>query len=136
MIGCGDGIYLGGINMDYGSPVGIAGYLLVGGAVVVVLLNIYSWIYNLFSHSGAKDYKNLRRDAKIVNVKQYTVGSKNDKKIRTTVVFDDGFEYISHKTDRDDSFFSYRIQVTEATRKKILEDAMQAHQKACNNVRI
>lgn len=39
MIGCGDGIYLGGINMDYGSPVGIAGYLLVGGAVVVVLLN-------------------------------------------------------------------------------------------------
>lgn len=121
--------------MDYGSPVGIAGYLLVGGAVVVVLLNIYSWIYNAFSHSSGNK-KNLRRDAKIVNVKQDTVGSKNDKKIRTTVVFDDGFEYISHKTDRDDSFFSYRIQVTEATRKKILEDAMQAHQKACNNVRI
>jgi len=121
--------------MDYGSPVGIVGYLLVGGAVLVALLNIYSWIYNLFSHSSAKDYRNLRHDAKIVNVKRDTVGSKNDKKIRTTVVFDDGFEYISHKTDRDDSFFSYQIQITEATKKEILGDAMEAHQKACNNAR-
>ena len=135
MIGCAVGIYLGGINIDYGSPVGIVGYLLVGGAVLVALLNIYSWIYNLFSHSSAKDYKNLRHDAKIVNVNRDTVGSKNDKKIRTTVVFDDGFEYISHKTDRDDSFFSYQIQITEATKKEILVDAMEAHQKACNNAR-
>lgn len=107
--------------------------VLIGIFALIVLLNVYSWIYNAFSHSSGNK-KNLRRDAKIVNVKQETVGSKNNKKIRTTVVFDDGFEYISHKTDRDDSFFSYRIQVTEATRKKILEDAMQAHQKACNNV--
>ena len=122
--------------MDYGSPVGFWGYVFLGGVVLVAILNLYSWIYNLFSHSTVKDCKNLRRDAKIVNVKRDTVGSKNSKKIRTEVLFDDGFEFISHKTDRDDSFFSYRIQVTEATRKKILEDAMQAHQKACNNVRI
>lgn len=118
--------------MDYGSPVGIWGYLLVGGAVLVAILNIYSWIYNLFSHSSAKDYKNLRRDAKIVSVKRDTVGGKNDKKIRTEVIFDDGFEYISHKTDRDDSFLSYRIQVTEATAREILEDALESHQKACD----
>ena len=119
--------------MDYGSPVGIVGYLFVGGAVLVLILNIYSRIYNLFSHTNKKSCKNLRPVAKIADVKQETVGSKNDKKIRTVVTFDDGFEYVSHKTDRDDSFFSYRIQVTEATRKEILEDAMEAHQKACNN---
>lgn len=118
--------------MDYGSPVGIWGYLFMGAAVLVAILNIYSWIYNLFSHSSAKDYKNLRHDAKIVSVKRDTVGGKNDKRIRTEVIFDDGFEYISHKTDRDDSFLSYRIQVTEATARKILEDALEAHQKACD----
>ena len=118
--------------MDYGSPVGFWGYVFLGGVVLVALLNIYSWIYNLFSHSIAKDCKNLRRDAKIVNVKRDTVGSKNSKKIRTEVLFDDGFEFVSHKTDREDSLFSYRIQVTEKTAKEILKDAMEAHQKACD----
>ena len=117
--------------MNYGSPVGIAGYLLVGGAVLVAILNIYSWIYNAFSHTNKKSCKNLRPDAKIANVKQETVGSKNDKKIRTVVTFDDGFEYVSHKTDRENHLMSYRIQVSEATRKEILEDAAEAHQKAC-----
>lgn len=105
--------------------------LFIAGLVLVAVLNVYSWIYNAFSHSSVKSYENLRRDAKIVNVKRDTVGSKNDKKIRTMVIFDDGFEYVSHKTDRDDSFLSYRIQVTEATAREILEDAMEAHQKAC-----
>ena len=105
--------------------------LFVGGFILVAVLNVYSWIYNAFSHTNKKSCKNLRPDAKITNVKRDTVGSKNNKKIRTVVTFDDGFEYVSHKTDRDDSFFSYRIQVTEATRKEILEDAMEAHQKAC-----
>lgn len=121
--------------MDYGSPVGIVGYLVMGGVVVVALLNIYSWIYNAFSHINKRSCKNLRPDAKIANVKQDTVGSKNDKKIRTVVTFDDGFEYISHKTDRENHLMSYRIQVTEATKKEILRDAVQAHQKACNNAR-
>ena len=52
-----------------------------------------------------------------------STGDKNDKKIRTEVIFDDGFEYVSHKTDREDSFLSYRIQVTEETKKRILNDA-------------
>ena len=39
------------------------------------------------------------------------------------MIFDDGFEYVSHKTDREDSFLSYRIQVTEETKKRILNDA-------------
>lgn len=110
--------------------------LFLGGLALVAVLNIYDWIYNAFSHTNKRSCKNLRPDAEIANVKEYTVGGKNDKKIRTVVTFDDGFEYVSHKTDRENHLMSYRIQVTEATRKKILEDAMQAHQKACNNVRI
>lgn len=39
------------------------------------------------------------------------------------MIFDDGFEYVSHKTDREDSFLSYRIRVTEETKKRILNDA-------------
>ena len=66
-----------------------------------------------------------------MNVKQYTVGGKNSKKIRTEVLFDDGFEYVSHKTDREDSFLSYQIQVTKETKERILNDAMEAHRKAC-----
>ena len=114
----------------YGSPVGFGGFLFVSIAVLIAVLNIAVQIYNMFDHNHYNE-ETLRTDAKIVNVKQMTVGSKNDKKICTTVTFDDGFVFESHKTDRDDSFFSYRIQVTEATRKEILEDAMEAHQKAC-----
>lgn len=113
------------------SPVDFGGILFFGVLFLVAGLNIYDSIYNAFSHSGGNK-KNLRRDAKIVDVKQYTVGAKNRKKIRTEVIFDDGFEYISHKTDREDSFLSYRIQVTEETKKRILNDAMEAHRKACD----
>ena len=120
--------------MNY-STIGLGEILFIGVLALVAILNIYSWIYNAFSHINVKSYKNLRRDAKIVNVKRDTVGSKNDKKIRTEVIFDDGFEYVSHKTDREDSLFSYRLQVTEKTAKGILEDAMEAHQKACDKAR-
>ena len=106
--------------------------LFIAGLVLVAVLNVYSWIYNAFSHSSVKSYENLRRDAKIVNVKRDTVGGKNDKKIRTMVIFDDGFVFISHKTDRENHLMSYRIQVTESTAREILADAMKAHQKACD----
>lgn len=102
----------------------------MGGAVLIAVLNIAAQIYNMFSHNYYKK-ETLRTDAKIMDVKRETVGAKNDKKICTTVTFDDGFVFVSHKTDRDDSFFSYRIQVTEATAREILEDAVEAHQKAC-----
>lgn len=117
--------------MNY-STIGLGEIIFIGVLALVAILNIYSWIYNAFSHINVKSYKNLRRDAKIVNVKRDTVGSKNDKKIRSVVTFDDGFEYVSHKTDRENHLMSYKIQVTESTAKEILEDAMEAHQKACN----
>ena len=106
--------------------------LFIAGFVLVAVLNVYSWIYNAFSHTNKKSCKNLRCDAKIVNVKRDTVGSKNDKKIRSVVTFDDGFEYVSHKTDSENHLMSYRIQVTESTAKEILADAIKAHQKACD----
>lgn len=112
------------------SSVDFVGILFFGVLLLGAALNIYASIYNAFSHSGGNK-KNLRRDAKIMNVKQYTVGGKNSKKIRTEVLFDDGFGYVSHKTDREDSFLSYRIQVTEETKERILNDAMEAHRKAC-----
>lgn len=105
-------------------------FLFVGGFFLLGTLSIAAEIYNFFNHSYYKKEK-LRPDAKIVDVKRETVGGKNDKKIRTTVIFEDGFEYVTHKTDRENSFFSYRIQVKEATSKEILNDAIAAHQKAC-----
>lgn len=115
--------------MNY-SPIGFGEYLFVGGFILLAILSIAAKIYNSFSHTYYKKEK-LRPDAKIVDVKRMTVGGKNDKKICTTVTFDDGFEYVSHKTDRENHLMSYRIQVTEATKKEILEDAIAAHQKAC-----
>ena len=87
------------------SSVDFVGILVFGVLLLGAALNIYASIYNAFSHSGGNK-KNLRRDAKIMNVKQYTVGGKNSKKIRTEVLFDDGFGSVSHKTDREDSFLS------------------------------
>ena len=81
--------------------VDFGGILFFGVFFLGAALHSCSSIYHAFSHSGGK----------------------NDKKIRTEVIFDDGFEYVSHKTDREDSFLSYRIRVTEETKKRILNDA-------------
>lgn len=108
----------------------ILGFLFVGGFVLLGVLNIAAKIYNCFDHTHY-DKEKLRPDAKIIDVKRRVVGGKNDKKICTTVTFDDGFEFDSYKTDRDNSFFSYRIQVSKETSEEILNDAIRAHQKAC-----
>ena len=72
--------------------------------------------------------------AKIVDINfekvQYT---KNGMKYKTTVSFSDGFKFITHKTNRKDSFFTYQISIDETLRQDIIEKATRLHIRAVEN---
>ena len=71
----------------------------------------------------------------VTNIKTDTVGGRKitTAAIRTTVIFDDGFTYISHKSryHKDDPLnFSGTLYVNHEVIQEIKEDAIIAHQKA------
>ena len=98
------------------------------------LYNMCNAFYNIFDHTEWEDYSKLNLNAKIVNIKtekvQYT---KNGMKYKTTVSFSDGFNFITHKTNRDDSFFSYQISIDESLQAEIISKAVLSHEKAVRN---
>ena len=108
-----------------------AAYLILGLLGLFFLRGVYLSLYRCFDHSHTKYAENLRPDAKITRVDKKVVGVKNSKKIRTVVVFEDGFLFESHKTDRENGFMTYKLSVSEATLKEILRRAVEAHNKAC-----
>lgn len=83
-------------------------------------------IYNSQTHIKCKD-EQLRENARVISIDTKTVGLKGTRKYRTTVVFSDGFEYISHMTGRDDEFSRYTIFLTPGMKKAIIADAKAAH---------
>lgn len=90
-------------------------------------------IYNHTSHSKTNG-KILQENASIFDIKTQNVGGKRaiDAAIRTTVFFDDGFIYISHKSHMFSKgiFGKGTIEVDEMIIDEILKDAIAAHQKA------
>ena len=98
-------------------------------AILLTWKSLKESIYNSKEHV---DYvaENLSPDAEIINVETEKVGSKTDTVYRTTVLFDDGFSYISHKTNSDFLIFGYRIYITPELKMEIIEDAIEAHKKA------
>lgn len=69
----------------------------------------------------------LRDNAKVVDVDHRFVGSKQERKIRTDVTFDDGFTYISYTTSRDDGFLSYTVSLTDKEVALIVDVAIAVH---------
>ena len=103
--------------------------------LLLIIVAIFIWvihkeIWSLFDHSEVLSYE-LQPDAEIVHIKtervQYT---RNNAKFKTTVYFSDGFSFVSHKTDREDGFFRYRISVGPELRERIISKAIIAHNRA------
>ena len=88
---------------------------------------IYEGWYNSTAHSKVEDASKLRIDAKIINVHTEEVGRKQTRAIRTTVSFDDGFKFISHKSEKKVYLTSYTLTVTKDVVNQIIIDAIKAH---------
>lgn len=85
-------------------------------------------IWCAFDHTKKGKYAILDKNAQIINMySQKVQWTKNGAKFKTTVCFSDGFTFITHKTDREDGFFQYKISVDNG---KILRLANKAHTKA------
>lgn len=98
--------------------------------LVVIILFVWKDVYDSTDHSSFEDADALRGGAKIINVERKEVGTKGHRRFRTTVLFDDGFKYISHKTDVSDGFLSYRISISRELSIEILRDAIKSHELA------
>ena len=93
-------------------------------------------VWSLFDHSKTEPNAVLRSDAKIVDIDTEQVTyMKNGAKYKTTIRFSDGFVFTTHKTDRDDNFFSYKISISPELRKEIISNAIEAHDRALQKQR-
>lgn len=103
------------------------------GILVLLLLClaavIIKDIYDSTDHSSCDANQSLRIDAVPIDVQHKIVGTKGHRRVRTTVLFDDGFQYISHKTDVEDHTFSYSISLSSSTNAEIIYAAKEAHEK-------
>lgn len=110
------------------------GFIILVGILAIPVYNMCNSFYNLFDHTEWEDSSKLNLDAKIVDIKTEKVQySKNGMKYKTTVFFSDGFNFITHKTNREDSFFSYQISMDESLLTEIISKAVRSHEKAVRN---
>ena len=89
-------------------------------------------VYNRTSHSNTKG-NTLKEHAIICDIKTESVGGHNAQTaaLRTTVTFDDGFVFTSHKSHRMRiDLLNTRLIVTDFILDEIKKDAIAAHQKA------
>ncbi len=105
--------------------------LLLFIIIIFVVVTLNKSVSSNFDQTRKEPYTKLQPDATIVNVEveqvQYV---KNSAKFKTTVYFSDGFVFITHKTDRDDNFFTYKISISPELRKEIIQNAIEAHDRA------
>lgn len=108
-------------------------FLVLGLAlsVVVFCAALYNAVKNIltkFDSSRWEDEAQPDIKAEIISVESEKVQYvKNGAKFKTTVIFEDGFKFVTHKTDREQRFGSYTISVNRA---EICRRAVQAHEKA------
>lgn len=109
---------------------------LYGLIIVFVILIIV--IYSKFFGKNYTRYnkKALKADAKIVSITRNETGPKNEKVIRTTIEFDDGFKYVSHKCIREKtSLLTYSIKITPELNQEIINDAIRNHYNIVNETK-
>ena len=105
---------------------------------VIILLVCYAYgicraLYHLFDHCGWNENANPNAMAEILKISSEKVQYvKNGKKYKTTVLFSDGFYFITHRTNREDYFLSYKISVDESLMEEIITKACKMHNKAVN----
>ena len=94
-------------------------YLLLGVAVCgifgFIAYSIFMEIYSQFDHYYWPDDALPCEEAEIVDQgSERVIYTKNNAKFKTTIYFNDGFQYVTYHTDRDDGFLTYRISVNQA----------------------
>ncbi len=94
----------------------------------LIFFKYQDW-YNSKDHCSYDDVETLREDAQVINLTCNVVGNKQKRRWRTEVYFDDGFRYISHKTDVNNYILGYRISITEGDKIDIIELAVEKHSK-------
>lgn len=101
--------------------------------IAVSLYAVHSMIYNSCEHVKCRTPATLRQNAGIIDVTTRIVGLKRaGRAIRTTVVFEDDFVYISHSSHRSGNLSGTRtaLILDEGVMEGILLSAMEAHGEA------
>ncbi len=88
-------------------------------------------IWICFDHTSWKPDASPSMQATITNVSHKNVQyTKNNKKIKTTVEFSDGFVFTTCLQDRENHIMSYTISIGPETGKEIVRRAIATHEKA------
>lgn len=104
-------------------------YLLV--FIIALVLYVINQHLKYDDFSRAKyGLKNLREDAKIINISCKATGRKVGALFRTVVEFDDGFTFMTHYTKVENFIFNERISVTPEMQRKIIAKAISHHENA------
>lgn len=110
--------------------------------LILGILCILWMIYTVYDNAVAKterggrvkkmDAARLNRDAKIIDVKTTTVGTKTKKEFRINVIFDDGFEYVKVVKPADTSvrFTTYTFTLSREQKMEVITEAIREHNKA------
>lgn len=108
------------------------GVLLVMAAAILLYAawSIACAAWSCFDHTRKPRDFAPDANASVVDVKTERVKYlKNGAKFKTTITFSDGFQFITHKTKREDGFFKYQISIDEDLAEVILRKAFSAHAK-------
>lgn len=84
-------------------------------------------IYNMLDNTKCEDPARLKADAEIMDVRRKVVAPPNQgtARYRTTVIFNDGFEYISHYShSKQTGLTSYQISIGPEENLGILQQAL------------
>ena len=96
--------------------------------IVYLIRGLYRAWYNTTDHwHKDQGVSALREDAQITDISKQILWSKFEYYIRTTVCFEDGFRYVSHKCVRKRYGGIEKTDVTDELREEILNDAKEAH---------
>ncbi len=103
----------------------LSNLLLIVAAIAIVIFVEYKSRASKIEYDADK----MREDAKPIGISHDIVGPNSKRRYRTTVTFSDGFKYISHKTNVDYQFLTYKISVPDEMKDEIVMDAIEAHQR-------
>lgn len=94
----------------------------------MLIYNTIGDIYTWFDHCGWKENSNPNKKAKIQNITSEKIQYvKNKAKLKTKVIFSDGFYFVTYKTDRENGFLTYRIFISDEHKKDIIDMAVEKH---------
>lgn len=102
-------------------------------AIALLAMFFYSYTFQDSLNCTFTDTK-LRPDGKPIDMDHKLVGSKGSTRWKTTVYFDDSFQFTSKRTDMKNCVLCYKISLSENTKQLILKDAIEAHERVLRRV--